>query len=132
MAPKLLFEHIVENYYRMSNIPELIDNIAQRLSNKMSGEIWFSSLDLRNAYSQSKLLNNTSKQFKVKIMGGETTATYRCLTGVYGLGDMPNEFHPVMDLLLKIFSDDILITSKSYLEEHKSILGNHKIIEKFG
>ena len=47
---KLLNNQIFKNKYQMPNIHELIDNIALQLSSK--GEVWFRSLDLKNAYSQ--------------------------------------------------------------------------------
>ena len=112
----------------MPNINELIDNIALQLSSKESGEVWFSSLDLKNAYSQLQLCTDTSKQCNFSILGGETTGTYRFLTGFYGLGDMPNELQRVMDSLLKdipftnCYIDDILIASKGSLNEHKAII----------
>ena len=85
----------------MPNIHKLIDNIALQLSNKDSGEVWFSNLGLKNAYSQLQLCTDTSKQCNFSIVSGETTGTYRFLTGFYGLGDMPNEFQRVMDSQLK-------------------------------
>ena len=54
----------------MPNIHELIDNVALQISEKSNGRVWFSNLDLKNAYSHFKL------------------------------GDMPNEFQRVMDSLL--------------------------------
>ena len=109
----------------MPNIHELIDNIALQLSNKESMEVWFSSLDLKNAYSQLQLSTDTSKQCNFSIVGGETNGTYRFLTGFYGLGDMPKKFQRVMDSLLKdCYIDDILIASKGSLNEHKAILTN--------
>ena len=42
---KLLNGQIFKNKYQMPNIHELIDNIALQLSNKHSGEVWFSNLD---------------------------------------------------------------------------------------
>ena len=114
----------------MPNIHGMIDNIALQLSSKESGEVWFSSLGLKNAYSQLQLCTDTSKQCNFSIVGGETTGTYRFLTGFYGLGDMPNEFQRVMDSLLKdipftnCYIDDILIASKGSLNEHKAILTN--------
>ena len=52
---KLLNNQIFKNKYQMPNIHELIDNIALQLSSKGSGEVWFSNLDLKNAYSQLQL-----------------------------------------------------------------------------
>ena len=48
---KLLNDQIFKNKYQMPNIHELIDNIVLQLSNKDSGEVWYSNLDLKNAYS---------------------------------------------------------------------------------
>ena len=124
---KLLNDQIFKNKYQLPNIHELIDNIALQLSNRDSREVWFSNLDLKNAYSQLQLCTDTSKQCNFSIVGGETTVTYRFLTGFYGLGDMPNEFQRVTDSLLKDFPftncyiDDILIASKRSLNKHKAI-----------
>ena len=74
---KLLNNQIFKNKYQMPNIQELIDNIALQLTSKESGEVWFSSLDLKNAYSQLQLCTDTSKQCNFSIVGGETTGTYR-------------------------------------------------------
>ena len=112
----------------MPNIHELIDNVALQISEKSNGRLWFHNLDLKNAYSQIKLCEQTSKQCNLSIVGGETTGTYQFLTGFYGLGDMPNEFQRVMDSLLKnipftnCYIDNILVASRGSLEEHKSIV----------
>ena len=125
---KLLNDQIFKNKYQMPNIHELIDNVALQISEKSNGPVWFSNLDLKNAYSQLKLCDQTSKQCNFSIVGGETTGTYRFLTIFYGLGDMPNEFQRVMDSLLKnipftnCYIDDILVASRGSLEEHKSIV----------
>ena len=112
----------------MPNIHELINNVALQISEKSNGRLWFSNLDLKNAYSQLKLCEQTSKQCIFRIVGGETTGTYQFLTGFYGLGNMPNEFQRVMDSLWKSIPftncniEDILVASRGSLEEHKSIV----------
>ena len=112
----------------MPNIHELIDNVALQISEKSNGRVWFSKLDLKNAYSQLKLCDQTSKQCNFSIVGGETTGTYRFLTGFYGLGEMPSEFQRVVDSLLKnipftnCYIGDILVASRGSLKEHKSIV----------
>ena len=68
---KLLNNQIFKNKYQMPNIHELIDNIALQLSSKESGEVWFSSLDLKNAYSQLQLCTDTSKQCNFSIVGAK-------------------------------------------------------------
>ena len=98
--------------------------------------MWFTNLDLKNAYSQLALDKFTSNQCNFSIVGGDITGTYRFLTGFYGLGDMPNEIQRVMDSTLgsirftNCYLDDILIYSKGIFLDHKNIvlkfLGNTK------
>ena len=115
----------------MTNIHELIDNVDLQLSEKTYRQVWFSNLDLKNAYSQFQLCARTSKQCNFSIVGGDTTGTCKFLTGFYELGDMTNGFQRVMDSLLKgipctiCYIDDILnahSTSKGTIEEHKAIV----------
>ena len=112
----------------MPNLHELIDNVALQISEKSNGQVWFSNLYLKNAYSQLKLYEKTSKQCNFSIVGGETTGTYRFLTGFYGLGDQPYEFQRVLNSLLKnipftnCYIDDLSVASKGSLEEHKAIV----------
>ena len=61
----------------MPNIRELIDNVALQISKKLNGQVWFSNLDLKNAYSHLKLCEKTSKQCNFSIVGGETTGTFQ-------------------------------------------------------
>ena len=72
----------------MPNIHELIDNVDLQLSKKTYGQVWFSNLNLKNAYSQLQLCARTSNQFNFSIVGRDTTGKF--LTGFYGLGDMTN------------------------------------------
>ena len=74
---KLLNDQIFKNKYQMPNIHEFIDNLALQISEKSNGRVWFSNLDLRNAYSQLKLCEQTSIQCSFSILGGETTRMYR-------------------------------------------------------
>ena len=101
LVSKLLNDQIFFKKYQMPNIHELIDNMVLQTSEKSNGRVRFNNLDLKIAYSQLKLCEQTSKQCSFSIVGGKTTATYRFLTGFYGLRDMPNEFQRVMDSLLK-------------------------------
>ena len=71
---KLPKNMILKNKYQMPIIRELIDNIA--LQNKISGEVWFSILVLKNAYSQLQLCYNARIQCSFSIVGRETNGTY--------------------------------------------------------
>ena len=78
---KLLNDQTFKNKYKLPNIHELIGNVVVRISEKSNGQVWFSNLYLKNAYSQLKLCNQTSKQCDFKTVGGETTGIYQFLTG---------------------------------------------------
>ena len=114
----------------MPNIHELVDNVAAQITNDSVGEVWFTNLDLKNAYSQLALDKFTSNQCNFSIVGGDITGTYQFLTGFYGLGDMPNEFQRVMDSTLgsipftNCYLDDILISSKGTFLDHKNFVLN--------
>ena len=112
----------------MTNIHELVDNVAAQISDNSAGEVWFTNLDLKNAYSQLALDNFTSSQCNFSLVGGDITGTYQFLTGFYGLGDMPNDLQRVMDSTLgnipftNCYLDDILVASKGSFNDHKKIV----------
>ena len=112
----------------MPNIHELVDNVVTQFANDSIGEVGFTNLDLKNAYSQLALDKFTSNQCNFSIVGGDITVTYQFLTGFYGLGDMPNKFQRVMDSTLgsipftNCYLDDILIASKGTFLDNKNIV----------
>ena len=65
----------------MRNIHEFVDNVAAQISNNSTGEVWFTNLDLQNAYSQLSLDNFISNQCNFSLVGGDITGTYQFLTG---------------------------------------------------
>ena len=80
----------------MANIHEVADKITAQISIDSAGGVWFTKLDLKNAYSQLVSDNFTTNQCNFTIVGGDITSTYHFLTGFYRLGDMPNEFQRIM------------------------------------
>ena len=128
---KVLNKAIHKNKYQMPNIDTLIDSISQQISAVASrNTTYFSTLDLKYAYSQLNLDNNAANHFNFNIVSGDMTGTYRFQTGFYGLTDMPAEFQKAMDYTLfglkntHCFLDDILIVSKGSLEEHEDYVMN--------
>ena len=98
----------------MPNIDVLLDNkpqSAQDGTNK-PGSTYFSTIDLRYAYSQLPLDSTTRTQCIFSIIG------------FYGLIDMPAEFQKAIDLTINnkkdtfAFLDDILIISHGTKEQH--------------
>ena len=122
---KVLNKAIHKNKYQMPNIDMLIDTISQHLTNTHNGQqAYFTTLDLKYAYSQLKLLHDTAKHCNFNIICGESTGTYRFKTGFYGLTDMPAEFQKAMDYTLiglqntYCFLDDIIIVSTGTDADH--------------
>ena len=112
----------------MQNTDCLMDNIAQSISeSSQESEAIFSIIDLRYAYSQLPLDESTAKHCNFNITGGQTTGTYRFITGFYGLKDMPADFQRAIDTTLKglkntcSFLDDIIIVTgggiKKFIEQ---------------
>ena len=86
----------------MPNIETLIDSVGEQLTDPstVNTEPWFSSIDLKYAYSQLPLDKETSNHCNFNMVGGDATGTYRFLTGFYGLTDMPAEFQKAIDCTL--------------------------------
>ena len=97
--------------------------VAEKLDSE-NGEAWYSSIDMTYAYSQIPLPQLTAKHCNFQIIGGESTGTYRFVTGFYGLTVMPTEFQKVMNNLLArfrevfVFNDDVLIVTKGTKQQH--------------
>ena len=115
----------------MPNIDTLIESISQQISAPLpQNTTYFSTLDLKYAYSQINLDPNTANHCNFKIISGNMTGTYRFQTRFYGPTDMPAEFKKALDYApigLKttyLFLDDIVIVSKGSEEEHKQYVLN--------
>ena len=91
-----LNKQVHKNKYQMPNIEELMDAVGQKISEKKSGEIYFSTMGLTYAYGQLPLSKDTSVHCNFSLVGGRSTGTYRFKTGCYGLTTMPVEFQRIM------------------------------------
>ena len=66
----------------MTNIDNLIDTTQQILnSNASQDTAYFSTLDLKYAYSQLNLDPEMARHCNFNIVSGEGTGTYRFITG---------------------------------------------------
>ena len=84
MDSKTINKEIHKNKYQMHNIDCFMDNIAQTIAQSSDeGEVLFSTIDLRYAYSQIPLDEDTAKQCNFKIIGVQNTGTYRFNNGFY-------------------------------------------------
>ena len=128
---KVLNKAIHKNKYQMPNIDTLVESISHQISAPASqNTTYFSTIDLKYAYSQLNLDIHTANHCNFNFISGDLTGTYRFQTGFYGLTDMPAEIQKAKDYTfigLKntyCFLDDILIVSQGSLEEHKSYVMN--------
>ena len=109
---------IVKDKYQMPNLEHLVDLVVEQLDNKEQVKALYTSLDMRYAYGQVALEEETAKHCNFQIIGGKATGTCRFITGFYGLTIMPTEFQKAMDKELAklqnmyVFLDDILIVTK--------------------
>ena len=70
----------------MPNIDNLIDSISQHIKDSNQGDnVYFSTIDLKYAYSQLKLHPDTFSHYNFNVICGDSTGTYRFKTGFYGL-----------------------------------------------
>ena len=122
---KVLNKAIHKNKNQMPIIKMLIDTISQHLTHTQTGQqAYFTTLDLKHAYSQLKLHHDTAKHCNFNIICEGSTSTYRFKTGFYGLTDMPAEFQKAMDYTLVslqntyCFLDDIIIVSTGTETDH--------------
>ena len=109
----------------MPNIDSLIDSISQHINDSNQGEnVYFSTIDLKHAFSQLNLHPDTARHCNFNIICGDAKGTYRFKTGFYGLTDMPAEFQKAMDYTLVGLSntycslDNIIVVSKGNKESH--------------
>ena len=71
----------------------LIDTIQQNINTSASNvTAYFTTLDLKYAYSQLNIDPKTSRYCNFNIVSGEYTGTYRLITGLFGLTDRPDAF----------------------------------------
>ena len=81
MDAKPMNSQIYKNKFQMPNLLELLDSAAQIITAKTEGTVWFTSLDLKYAFSQLPLDESVSKHCNFSIVCGEFTGTYRFKTG---------------------------------------------------
>ena len=115
----------------MPDKDNLTDTIQQNLNTTASQETaYFTTLNLKYAYSQFNLDPETARHCKFNIISGEGRGTYRFITGFYGLTDMPAAFQKVMFYTLvglkntHCFLDDIIIVSRASKEDHLKLVYN--------
>ena len=126
LESKELNKQVHKNKYQMPNIEELMDTVGQTISERKTGDVYFSTMDLTCADGQLPLSPKTSVQCNFLLVGVNSTGTYRFLTGFYGLRTMPAEFQRVMEAILSefpqahAFIDDILVVTKGTEIKHIS------------
>ena len=74
---KVLNKAIHKKKYQMPNIDSLIDSISQHINDSNHGDnVYFSTIDLKYAYSQLNLHPDTARHCNFNIICGDATGTY--------------------------------------------------------
>ena len=71
-----LNNEIVKNKYQMPNSEHLVDLVAEQLDNREQVKALYTSLDMRYAYGQVPLEEETAKHCSFHNIGGKATGTY--------------------------------------------------------
>ena len=128
---KILNKVVHKNKYPLPNIDMLIESTSQKITSPApQNKTFFSTLDLKYAYSQLNIDPDTANNFNSNIISGDMTGTYRFQTGFFGLTDMPAEFKKALVYTLiglkntYCFLDIILIVSKRLEDECKQYILN--------
>ena len=89
---------IHKNKYEMPHIDSLVQLSSQNFSvNAMRNESFFTTMDLKYAYSQHNLHPETAGHWKFNFLSGDLAGRYRFKTGYYGSTDVPAEFEKAID-----------------------------------
>ena len=80
-----------KNKFQMPNLLNLLDSVAKIITLKTAGDVWFTLLDLKFAFSQIKLSEQVISHYNLIIVCGEYMGTYRLKNDIYGLKDMPKK-----------------------------------------
>ena len=110
--------------YQMPKLHEIIDSAVQINTKDALGQVRFTSLDPKYAFSQLSLSDLTSSYCNFSILCGEATGIYRFKTEFYGLADMHTEFQKAMDSTLNglegviCYFNDILMVTKGDVYDH--------------
>ena len=83
MDDKPMNAQIFKNQYQMPNFLEQLDVAAQIINKDTPGEVWFTSLGLKYAFSHLLLSDLVSSHCNFSIVCGESTDTYRFKTGFF-------------------------------------------------
>ena len=119
LVSKILHKSIHENIYQSTNIDNLFETIQQNINTNQSNETaYFSTLDLKDAYSELNLDAETSRPCNFNIVGGECTRTYCFIPGFYGLISESNGYISIEHNNTHCFLEDIIVINRGSIEDH--------------
>ena len=128
LESRKLNKQVHKNKHQMPNIEELMDTVGQTISERKTGNVYFSTMNLAYAYGQLSLNPKTSVQCNFLLVGRKSTGTHRFGTAFYGLTTMPAELQRVIFAILSefpqahAFIDEILVVTKGTEIEHISAI----------
>ena len=116
----------------LPNLEELLNQISTEMLKVQNEPLWKPKIHLEYAYDHLKLSEETSRQCKFAIPGGNMNGVYRFRKWFYGLCDIPTVFQEKIDQKVNhqtpVCLDDIIIGTRRNKEKHRK--GLFPILEK--
>ena len=118
----------LQNEFQIPKLLELLDSAAQIITSKSEGTLWFTSLDLKYAFSQLPLDEFAKKNSNFSIVSGNLLKHTDLKPNFFYLTGMPKEFQKTMNKkflekpVVFCFLDDILIVSIGSIINYNEIV----------
>ena len=110
----------------MPNMEELLNQISVEITHDRTMQLFISEIDLKYAYGQMKLSEETSRQCVFELPGGKFSGYYRFKKRFYGLADIPTRFQEKIDRTLgyctPAWLDEIIRVTRGSKQDHEEKL----------
>ena len=130
-----LNKQIVKKKSQMPNLQELLDRISVKINKIPELKLYITVIDLKYAFGQIRLHEETSRHCVIAIVGGKVTGHYRFNKGFYGLADIPVIFQEKLDKILNyktpVWQDDIIVVTRGSPDQHFAEV-SEKLLKKMG
>ena len=121
-----LNDSCTKKWPRMPNMEKILHQKSTETRRAPKNPLTISKIDLKNAYGQLKLSEETSKHCNFAITGRNMNSFCRFEKGFYGLFHIPTIFQEKIDRTLKyqtpVWLDDIIIVTRWAKNKHREKL----------
>ena len=110
----------------MPNMEELLNQISVEITRNRTLQLFNSKIDFDNAYGQTKLYEETSRQWVFAITGAKFSGYYRFKKRFYGIADIPTIFQEKIDRRLEYRTPAWLDDTIQSNSDKRNSLGGEK------